>query len=205
MKLLVGLGNFGEKYDGTRHNLGFMVIEQFLKDSAAVHNSEWTHEIHFKSDVATLNWQPKVGAAEKVLLVKPRTFMNLSGMAVQQIASYFKIAAQDIWIIHDELDLPLGSMKIRFGGAAAGHHGVEHIIESLGTDKFWRFRMGIGATRNHDEVAKHTIRNAEDYVLGEFQGKEYSEIKKLVKHGSDALQTALEKDMATAMNRFNTK
>ncbi|HLD01354.1 MAG TPA: aminoacyl-tRNA hydrolase [Patescibacteria group bacterium] len=205
MKLIVGLGNPGEKYLTTRHNLGFMVVDQFLKDSTPVQRTAWQDEKKFKSDIAKLEWQPKHGALENVILVKPKTFMNKSGMAVGLISAFYKIKPEDIWIVYDELDLPLGHMKIRFGGAAAGHHGVESIIETLGIDKFWRFRMGIGIAHNHDTVAKHNVKNAEDFVLGGFIGKDRSEIKKLIKHGSDALQTALEKGIDTAMNRFNTK
>ena len=205
MKLIVGLGNPGEKYLATRHNLGFMVVDQFLKDFMPVQTTSWQDDKKLKSDVAKLEWKPKTGKLESTILVKPKTFMNNSGMAVGLISVFYKINPADIWIVYDELDLPLGHMKIRLGGAAAGHCGVESIIEQLGTDAFWRFRMGIGMAQNHDTVAKHKVINAEDYVLGGFIGKDRSEIKKLIKHGSDALQTALEKGLPSAMNRFNTK
>src|SRR3989304_8522939 len=149
MKLIVGLGNPGEKYESTRHNLGFMVLDQFLKDSEPVNKSYWAKEEKLKSDVYIFNYQPKEGKAEKVILAKPFTYMNNSGMAVSLIAKYYKIVTSDIWIVHDELDLPLGMMKIRFGGGTAGHRGIESILLVFKTDKFWRFRMGIGNNKSN--------------------------------------------------------
>src|SRR5262249_33115123 len=136
-----------------------------------------------------------------------------SGMAVSLLASFYKIKPEDMWIVYDELDLPLGSMKIRFGGAAAGHHGVESIMEQLGTDKFWRFRMGIGTTHLHEvgddgkphALGRTEIRDAQDFVLSTFGHSDQGKVRELIKHGSDALQMALEKGMESAMNRYNTK
>jgi peptidyl-tRNA hydrolase, PTH1 family len=215
MKLIVGLGNPGEQYEKTRHNLGFMVIEQFFKDFETVQNTIWTNDRKLKSDIVLLDWQPKKSSSERIILTKPKTYMNNSGMAVQLIASYYKVDARDIWIVHDDLDLPLGKMKIRFGGAAGGHHGVEDVIEKIGTDKFWRFRLGIGQTKytagDMDEdggermVIKRDMGDANEFVLGAFKGKENSEAKKLVRYASNALEVALEKGLDCAMNRFNTK
>src|SRR3989344_5422114 len=134
MKLIVGLGNPGEKYERTRHNAGFLVVEQFLKDADPVAQTVWQDEKRLKSDIATLDWKPKVGPSVRIVLVKPKTYMNNSGMAVSLIASYYKITSADIWVIHDDYDFPLGSMKIRFGGASAGHKGIASIIDSLGDD-----------------------------------------------------------------------
>ncbi len=223
MKLIVGLGNPGEQYEKTRHNLGFMVLEQFLKDFESVKNTVWENNEKLKSDIVTLDWQRRSAGSgqarhdivERVLLVKPKTYMNNSGMAVQLVSSFYKISPEDIWVIHDDLDLPLGKMKIRFGGAAAGHHGVENIIEQLGSDKFWRFRLGIGELRQmprdltedgkEKNVSRRNLGNTNDFVLGWFIGKEENEAKKLVKWGADALEVALEKGLESAMNRFNTK
>ncbi|SRR6266568_3570950 len=200
MKLIVGLGNPGEKYENTRHNLGFLVIDHLLKhlgDSKV----DWDHASKLKSDIATFTLKE-----EKVLLVKPQTHMNNSGMAVQLVKDFYKIESEDLWVVYDELDLPLGSIKIRFGGAAAGHHGVESIMEALGTDKFWRYRLGIGVT--HDKthpVGRHDFHDAKEYVLDTFHSGEVGKARELVKKGTDALQMALEKGIEVAMNRFNTK
>lgn len=215
MKLIAGLGNPGEKYEKTRHNLGFMVVEKFFKDFESVHNMVWSDDKKLKSSLVIIDYQPKTGKAEKVILVKPKTYMNNSGMAVQLISSFYKIESQDIWVIHDDLDLPLGRMKMRLGGAGAGHHGIEDIMEKLGTDKFWRFRLGIGGSKNISSdldddgkekmISRRYLGDASDFVLGEFSGKETGEVKKLIRNGSEALRVALEKGIDSAMNRFNTK
>lgn len=204
MKLIVGLGNPGEKYESTRHNIGFMVLDHFLKDSEPVNKSNWSKEEKLKSEVYIFDYQPKNSKPEKVILAKPLTYMNNSGMAVRLIADYYKIAPENIWTIHDELDLPLGMLKIRIGGGAAGHHGIQSIMESLSTDKFWRFRLGIGLSKAHDEMAKHKV-NGQEFVLKGFRGGEASKARQLMKRGSKALSVALEKGLESAMNQFNTK
>jgi len=216
MKLIIGLGNPGDKYEHTRHNLGFTIVNKFLKDFFPAKDTVWTKNAKLKSDIALFEWKPKVGFLEKVILAKPQTYMNNSGMAVQLLATYYKLQTDDIWIVYDELDLPVGAMKIRLGGAAAGHHGAESIIEKLGTDKFWRFRMGIGVSHPHtgrerrEDGKKHAIggqkiKNAEDFVLDSFGSSEQGKVRELIKHGSKALQLALEKGIEAAMNRYNTK
>lgn len=202
MKLIVGLGNPGEKYEKTRHNLGFMTVEHFLKDFLQVKSTSWENSPKFKSDIAQIEWQPKHGSLEKVILAKPKTYMNNSGLAVRLISDFYKISPRDIWIIHDEIDLPLGALKIRFGGASAGHRGVECVISDLGTDKFWRFRMGIGEKRELIDTRK---KNVDDFVLGTFSGAEKGKLKALIKRGVEAIETSLEDDLESAMNRFNSK
>lgn len=198
MKLIVGLGNPGEKYESTKHNVGFLVLDHFLKDLESVSKSNWTEDKKLKSQIYTFDYKPKKGDIEKIILARPQTYMNNSGMAVSLIANYYKISPSNIWVVHDELDLPLGFMKIRFGGGTAGHHGLESIMKSLGTDKFYRFRMGIGQE-------KSKIRDMKDYVLGGFGRGNKGNVKHMVKRGSKALQTALEKGLESSMNQFNTK
>ena len=222
MKLIVGLGNPGKQYEKTRHNLGFTAIDRFVKDFKTIDKTEWLDEKKFKSDIIETEWirrssQSSSGQAkqlmEKIILCKPKTHMNNSGMAVSLVANFYKINANDIWIMYDDLDLPIGTMKIRFGGAAAGHHGVESIMEALNTDKFWRFRLGIGIRRQNEHedghrekaISRQVVRNAEDYVLGKFGTQERGKVRELIKHASKAIQTALEESLEIAMNRFNTK
>ena len=204
MKLIVGLGNPGDKYESTRHNVGFMVIDHLLKDLEPVKDSNWSREEKLKSDIYLLDYDARGRDPERVILAKPLTYMNNSGMAVSLVAKYYKVKPEDVWIINDELDLPLGSMKIRFGGATAGHHGLDSILAALGTDKFWRFRMGIGQNHNHEEAAKHKI-DASEFVLKAFTGSDKSKARAMFKRGSKALQTALEKGIESAQNQFNTK
>src|SRR3989344_8209041 len=201
MKFIGGWGTPGEKYETTRHNLGFIILNHLLKDLKSVNQDKWEDNPKLKSEVFILDWQPKggrrpegsapEGESQKIILAKPKTYMNNSGMALSLISSFYKIEPVDIWIVHDELDLPLGTMKIRFGGSGAGHHGVESIIKILGTDKFWRFRMGIGASKNHDAIARHKFKNTEDFVLDRFKTHETRKVKHLIKRGVDALFTAL--------------
>ncbi len=205
MKLIVGLGNPGEKYVNTRHNSGFLVVEHLLKDCSGPAD-EWSSNTKLKSDVAIITFKPKAGDQEKIILAKPQSFMNNSGMAVSLLLSFYKIEPQDLWVVYDELDLPLGSMKIRFGGAGAGHHGVESIMEAIGTDKFWRYRLGIGTSHDKEHpIGRQTFRDAKEYVLGSFNASEQGKARELIKHGSKALQMALEKGIEASMNRFNTK
>lgn len=228
MKLLVGLGNPGEKYEKTRHNLGFMTLDHFLKDFSSVQNTTWSDDKKLKSEIALIDWQrrsaglgsskegsgqAKVGLVERVILAKPKTYMNNSGMAVRLLIDYYKISPENLWVVYDDLDLPVGSMKIRMGGAAAGHHGVESIMAILNTDKFWRFRMGIGLPHGNKidedgvehEHNKRTLGKVEDYVLGTFGTKDRNKIRDVIKSCSTSLEVALEKGMESAMNRFNTK
>ena len=205
MKLIVGLGNPGEKYLNTRHNCGFLVVDHLLKDLGTT-KDDWSNNAKLKSEVATLTFTPKDGEEEKIILAKPQTFMNDSGKAVSLIMQFYKIQPDDVWIVYDELDLPMGSMKIRMGGAAAGHHGVESVMEKIGTDKFWRFRMGIGESHDKEHaIGRQMIRDAKEYVLDGFSSGEQGKARELIKHGSQALQMALEKGIETAMNRFNTR
>jgi PTH1 family peptidyl-tRNA hydrolase len=205
MKLIVGLGNPGLRHEKTRHNLGFMVVDAFLKDFSSSLQNSWEEKKKFQSEVTEINWQPKKGKVEKVILAKPLTFMNGSGLAVSSIAKFYKIKSEDVWIVHDEVDLPLGGMKIRFGGASAGHKGVESIIEHLGTDKFWRFRIGIGDDNSKFKDQKSKVKPIDDFVLGEFSEGEKGKAREIVKKSMKAIEDSLEEGLEKAMNRFNTK
>jgi peptidyl-tRNA hydrolase, PTH1 family len=216
MKLIVGLGNPGEKYEGTRHNLGFMAVDHFLKDAKSAKEAVWSANSKLKSEIAIINSGPsasshsagsgQAGPDGKIILAKPQTFMNNSGLSVSLLLNYYKIEPSDLWVVYDELDLPVGAMKIRFGGAAAGHHGVESVMEKIGTDKFWRFRMGIGVSHDKERaVGRQKFKDARDYVLGGFKRGDQGKIRELIKHSSKALQMALEKGIEAAMNRYNTK
>lgn len=203
MKLIVGLGNPGEKYAKTRHNLGFMVVEKLLKNILSVDQTAWSEERKLKSEIALVDYR-----GVRLILAKPQTYMNNSGMAVRLIAEYYKVLPEDIWIAYDDLDLPVGAMKIRFGGAAGGHHGVESILSALGTDQFWRFRFGIGLPHGSDSERSHTPRptgSVEEYVLGTFGPQDHNKVREMIKSGAEAMEVALTKDLQTAQNRFNTK
>lgn len=196
MVFLVGLGNPGEKYASTRHNIGFMVIDRVLQDMVKVGNT-WVSEEKFSAFVF------KSG---DLLFAKPQTFMNASGVAVKKLMDFYKIKTSQLWVIHDDIDLPLGKIRIRRGGGSAGHHGIESLLKSLGKDDFVRFRLGIG--RGKLDSKKNTNRNllrhvVEKFVISPFSRQEAGEMRKLVKQGSHAMEIALQKGLDRAMNEFN--
>lgn len=196
MKLIVGLGNIGEEYKDTRHNIGFMTIEKLAKEMKQG-NVVWKEEKDMYAFIINIGG---------VLLAKPTTYMNKSGDAIKKIAAYYKIAHEDIIVIHDDIDLPLGKLKIREQGASAGHNGIESIIEALKTDKFIRIRLGIG--RGKEDKEKNTDQNLRhrtviQFVLSRFTDSEAGSLRKLVKHGVNAAQMILLEGIDKAMNRFN--
>jgi peptidyl-tRNA hydrolase, PTH1 family len=156
MILIAGLGNPGTKYSKTRHNIGFLVIDKLAQKFGV----ELKEEKKFKAEFIKLN-----EGYEEAILVKPLTFMNNSGEAIKKIADYFNVYENDIWVIHDDLDIDLGKLRIRKGGSSAGQKGVESAITHLGTPEFIRFRVGIGP-KNPPEIA------SEDFVLGKFSQTE---------------------------------
>ena len=155
MKLIVGLGNPGSEYQETRHNFGFMALDAYARHHGVV----WRSKAKFSAEIAELDLD-----GEKVLLAKPQTFYNLVGNAVQQIRSFYKIDMNDVLVIHDEMALPLGTIRTRRGGSDAGNNGIKNIINTNGAE-FARVRIGSGLqpTTNGDT---QPTRNRRDYVLG---------------------------------------
>lgn len=202
MKLIVGLGNPGLKHEKTRHNLGFMVIDALFKDYSSAKDN-FRNENKFKAQLSEITWKSKNGKEERVVLAKPQTYMNNSGMAVSSISKFYKIDFSDVWVVHDEVDLPLGAMKIRLGGSSAGHKGVESLIESLKTDKFWRFRVGIGS--QHQKMPGKRLKQIDNFVLGTFSESERGKQREIIKKCKKALEEGLENGLEKAMNKFNAK
>ena len=175
MKLIVGLGNPGKEYELTRHNAGFMVIDA-LAEKLGV---ELVNERKLKADIAiTLR-------AETLILAKPTTFMNLSGESIQKIASYYKVAVEDIWVISDDLDLEYGTIRVRRGGSSGGHNGLKDIIEKVGED-FVRFRLGI---KNEDSNKIPS----EKFVLQNFTKQEQEGLESIVTKAIDLIVDGLQK------------
>ena len=188
MKLIVGLGNPGKGYTNNRHNVGFQCVDNFARRHKIQIKERRLGERSLRSKFATGDID-----GTSVLLAKPRTFMNLSGDAVSQLVRRFKIAPGDIVVIHDDMDLPPGKIRIRQRGGSGGHKGISSIINSLGSDEFIRIRVGIGHPEN-DEVS---------YVLGDFSPEDRQVIDKAVKQVSDIIDCILSEGIETAMNRFN--
>jgi PTH1 family peptidyl-tRNA hydrolase len=196
MKLIIGLGNPGKEYESTRHNIGYMVIDKLAREIGTT-TVKWSQDPKHGALVA------KVG---DVMLVKPQTFMNLSGNAVKGLVDYYKLESTDVWVIHDDIDLPIGKIRIRESGASGGHNGVDSIITTLGTDKFTRFRLGTGRGKestgmNMDKKMSH--KTVIDFVLSRFHTSEAGEFKHLIKNGVEAVRIALSDGVDKAMNRFN--
>ncbi|MBI3109483.1 aminoacyl-tRNA hydrolase [Candidatus Daviesbacteria bacterium] len=186
MKLIVGLGNPGLKYAKVRHNLGFMVLDELVDN--------WEENKKLKS---------LIFKKDDLIFAKPLTYMNNSGLAVKLLSSAFSLQSSDIIIIHDDLDMPLGKIKVRLGGAAAGHHGVESIIAALGTDKFIRVRLGIGNLRTQSSEHKKAHVDTNKFVLEPFMHSEKSKVKHMIKQAIKALEILLERGLAVAQNQFN--
>ncbi len=193
MYLVVGLGNPGDKFINTRHNLGFGVADVIARKFDL---PEFSVDKKFKAEI-TKN--------SGLILIKPLTFMNLSGMAVSAAAQYFKIKPEEIIVIHDELDLPLGHIKIRVGGSDAGHHGVESIIKFLGSEKFIRLRLGIGNWHAISGEHKHASFKAEKFVTEEFLTSEKSKVKAMTKRAVKAVEAILKLGVEKAQSQYNDK
>lgn len=188
MKVIVGLGNPGDKYKDTRHNVGFDVLDKLAHELGS---TELHWEFSKKHNAMTAN----VG---EVVLVKPQTYMNDSGAAVASLVAFYKLTPADVWVIHDDLDLPMGKIRIRTGGGSAGHHGIDSVIQALKSDTFLRFRLGIGRG-NEVKERRHVI----DFVLSKFSRGEAGDLKHLVKRAAEAVRISLFDGTDRAMNRFN--
>lgn len=190
MKLIVGLGNPGNQYAHSRHNIGFMCVSRFAKtrDWGFEHKEGLARTAHGRID------------GEEIVLARPQTFMNASGEAVKKLAIKYRVKPEDLIVIHDEMDLRLGIIRIRKGGGTAGHNGVESIIRELGTADFVRVRVGVGHPRDAGaEEPGHVV----GYVLGDFSEDEAEAIKKVINEVDQAIVTLLKDGLETAMNRFN--
>lgn len=184
MKIVVGLGNPGSEYSETRHNAGFMAIDELAR--------RWRLD----------NWRSKHQALiaeyrgdEQVLLVKPQTYMNLSGVAVGELARWYKVPAQDVIVAYDDLDLPAGKLRMRLKGGSGGHRGIESLLAHLGQDSFVRVRIGIGRPPSGWEVV--------NYVLGRFTDDEAPLIDQAVKKAAEAIESAISDGVNKAMNKYN--
>lgn len=184
--LVVFLGNPGAKYNGTRHNAGFMAADAMAKELNVAIN-----KLRFKALTATVT----IGG-EKVLLMKPQTYMNLSGEAVGQAAKFYKISPERIIVVSDEVAMPIGKLRIRKSGSAGGHNGLKDIIRHLGTQDFPRIRMGVGA-------APHPDYDMADWVLSTFKNKDAEDMQALAERVSKAVQCYITEGPDRAMNKFN--
>ena len=184
MHLLVGLGNIGREYEFTRHNYGFLLLDQIIEDYGLVKQSS-----KFKSEIFS-----GIIDGQKVMAIKPQTFMNLSGGAVSQVANFYKIAPKNIVALHDDLDVEFGKIKAKVGGGHAGHNGLRSIDGSIGKE-YARIRLGISRPENKEF-------DTSDYVLGRFTKGDLKEMEYVNKKISDLLGSLLEGDLPGFLNKF---
>jgi len=185
VKIIVGLGNPGNEYSETRHNVGFMAVDA-LADQWGIHS--WKK----RNQAFVAEYR---GGDEPVLLVKPQTFMNLSGVAVGELARWYKVAVEDIIVIFDDMDLPIGRLRLRMKGSSGGHRGIESLLTHLDKDTFARIRIGINRPPTGWQVV--------DYVLSRFTAEEQPVLSEAVKRAAEAAASIVGQGMNKAMNLYN--
>ncbi|MDO8989554.1 MAG: aminoacyl-tRNA hydrolase [Sideroxyarcus sp.] len=187
IKLIVGLGNPGREYEATRHNAGFWWVDELARQ----HNVNFKADSKFHGLIAKANLH-----GQEVHLLKPQTFMNVSGRAVGAVAQFYKITPAQILVVHDELDLPPGSAKLKLGGGHGGHNGLKDIIAHLGTKDFWRLRLGIGHPGERDQVV--------NYVLNAPRKEEQGLIEDAMQHAQDVAPLIIEGKLEAAMLKLHS-
>jgi PTH1 family peptidyl-tRNA hydrolase len=195
VKLIVGLGNPGSEYRDTRHNVGFNVVDELVNRWRV--SDQWREKFD-ALQIKTMRAgtaSSMVAGGEPVVIVKPLTFMNLSGRAVAATAGFYKIEPADVFVIVDEVALPLGRLRARRDGSAGGHNGLKSIIEHLGTNAFPRMRVGVGRGDNRRDLA--------DHVLGKFEPAERETVSAAVLRAADASEMFLSDGIERVMNAFN--
>lgn len=187
MYIIVGLGNPGKKYEHTRHNAGFEVID-ILADRMGINVEESKHKGLLGRGMLE---------GQKVVLVKPQTFMNLSGECVREVADFYKVAEDEIIVIYDDISLDPGQLRIRAKGSAGGHNGIKNIIAQLGTQVFPRVKVGVGEKPRMMDLA--------DYVLSRFSKEDQGKMDDAFKEAADAVAMMVSQGVEPAMNKYNTK
>lgn len=185
MKLIIGLGNPGKEYEYSRHNVGFMIVEEFR-----IKLGEKQQAVEHEAQVGKGEF-----AGQEIVIARPMTYMNNSGRSVAGLVKAYRPAMEDLLVVHDDLDLPLFTLRFKQGGGSAGHNGVGSIMEALGTDEFCRLRFGLGRPPGRMDPAA--------YVLEPFAKKEMEELGFYLGQAADALATYVELGIEVAMNRYN--
>ena len=184
MKMIVGLGNPGKEYVNTRHNVGFMIVDSYAKK-----NEINDFKMKFNGLFVKFMHNNEVN-----ILLKPQSYMNLSGTVIKKFASFYKIDPKDIFVIQDDLDLPIGKIKIKFKGSSGGHNGIKNIIENLKTEEFPRFKVGISKDNSISYI---------DYVIGKFNENDLKTIYKILDFSSDIIDDFIDYDIEKVMSKYN--
>jgi PTH1 family peptidyl-tRNA hydrolase len=192
MKLIVGLGNPGRHYVNNRHNVGFKCVDLFARE----------HGISLTQRRALSKLSTGEVSGTKIVLAKPQTFMNLSGEAVSALVRRYKLSSKDILVIYDDLDLPLGKIRIREKGSSGGHNGLKSIISHVGTQDFPRIRVGIAPSEGGDSAATSEV-DAIEHVLSDFTDAEKTAMREVYPRVAAAIECVLSEGLAAAMNKYN--
>jgi PTH1 family peptidyl-tRNA hydrolase len=193
MKLIVGLGNPGKEYTVSRHNVGFMCVNYFGKQYKIPTESKKAHARTGEGEVEGV----------RVVLAKPFTFMNRSGSSVKELMRKYDLKPEDLIVVHDDMDLPLGKIRIRVGGSSAGHHGINSIIAEIGTPEFARIRVGIGHPEVPDDERGVHSPKVIDYVLKGFSSDEKQLLNKVIARVGESLTTIITFGVESAMTKYN--
>lgn len=196
MKLIVGLGNPGKEYEKTRHNVGFMAVEKIAVD---LQFSKWKMEKKLGAEVCR---GFIASCCEDVILAKPQTLMNLSSRAVKLLTTYYRLPPADLLVIHDDLDLELGTLKLSYGSGSAGHNGVQSIIDTLDTKDFWRLRVGVGRPTSGQATSVSDLATTQ-FVLKRFPRLQQGKVRKTITAAVAAVQLMFEKGPAAAQTEIN--
>lgn len=184
MKVIVGLGNPGPQYAETRHNIGFLLIDLLAE----------AYDLQFRAKYQGL-WTEGLVEGERLFLLKPQTFMNLSGRSVGELMKFYKVQGNDLLIVHDDMDLPLGKIRLRERGSAGGHNGIKSILAELGTENFWRLKLGVGRPPKEWDPAR--------YVLAPFAEEEFSQLDNVLELAEKATKLWIKGEPSRAMNLYH--
>lgn len=186
MKIIAGLGNPGREYEKTKHNVGFMTVD-LLAERLGI-------------SVTRLKFKALIGdgriGTEKVIIVKPQTYMNLSGDSIREIMNFYKLDPEDLIVIYDDIDIPVGTLRIRQKGSAGTHNGMRSVVSQLGSEAFPRVRVGIGSENRGDLV---------NYVISGFKGSDKDNVRQAIEKAADAVECMVREGVSMAMNKYNTK
>ncbi len=185
IRLVIGLGNPGPEYEGTRHNVGFDLVDRLARERGL----KWEKAHKFRSKTAV--------GADGVVFAKPLTYMNLSGNAAARLMRHHRLAPDRILVLYDDTALPIGGLRFRPGGSAGGHNGIKSLVEYLGTEAFPRLRIGIGPAPEQGDLVEH--------VLGRFGGEEREQVEKVLEIAAEGVNCALSVGLEPAMNRYNRR
>ena len=186
MKIIIGLGNIGREYENTRHNAGFMAIDKLAK----------MLEMDFNQEKFSAYFAKKKIDGEDIILLKPTTYMNNSGIALRQCMDFYKVPSEDILVLYDDMDMPVGKLRLRQKGSAGGHNGIKSIISHIGTQEFDRIRIGIG---------KDKLIPVVDWVLGKFPQEQQDDLNHALEHAAKAAKFSIKHSFSDTMNRYNKK